>query len=367
MENTGKWMVNTGLDKELLKLQQTGRSEMKKQDGFQAGGKGVFKCSSCGQNTRETNETLGLEICPVCYEVGGLTNGLADANLNPEEFLASCNAINGFDPHIHLDNWALQLLADEGWEQDEIFGAFRDEQDDNGIPEWHMVMAHRAGMSISDYLTERDEVGRFWSKLTPKQQEALDWALGGMWDEWDELEEGDGQNVSMLQVVMHDTGMMEDLNYRLNKQWHEMAYGRGLPAVAIHSIEKCGRLTFQKVVDLRKVLGIPCQHKGMWSLLRVDGKNTCSICGEKFTDTETIKSTIEKLVELGNHVGNGELDEASKLARTLEQNNWIDKKMRADVERLYLDLQHVHSRIWDLVNKHEKALEGCDLVKIEES
>jgi len=85
---------------------------MKRQDGFMRGAGGVFKCLSCGKNTRATNETLGLEICPICYEIGGLQNGLSDGNITVAEFFERCEAIAGFDRETHIDK-STQSIIDE--------------------------------------------------------------------------------------------------------------------------------------------------------------------------------------------------------------------------------------------------------------
>jgi hypothetical protein len=47
---------------------------------FQAGGRGVFTCASCGRRTRETTSD-NPEICGPCYELAGFENGVTDLGI----------------------------------------------------------------------------------------------------------------------------------------------------------------------------------------------------------------------------------------------------------------------------------------------
>lgn len=91
---------------------------MRRRDGFIKGAGGVFKCVSCGQDTRATNETLGFGTCPVCHEIGGSLNSLSDGNITVAEFLERCEAIAGFDRDTHIDE-STQSIIDEAL-KDEI-------------------------------------------------------------------------------------------------------------------------------------------------------------------------------------------------------------------------------------------------------
>lgn len=82
----------------------------KRQDGFIKGAGGVFACASCGQNTRATNETQGFEICPICYDVGGMENSLSDGNMTVAEFMERCKAISGFDAEKHIGQHTQQII-----------------------------------------------------------------------------------------------------------------------------------------------------------------------------------------------------------------------------------------------------------------
>lgn len=84
----------------------------KRQDGFIHGRGGVITCLSCGQQTRETNETFGTEMCPICYRIGGLQNALSDGDIDHAEFKELVYAIKGFDPDVHIDNYTKALLEE---------------------------------------------------------------------------------------------------------------------------------------------------------------------------------------------------------------------------------------------------------------
>lgn len=83
---------------------------MKRQDGFIQGRGGVITCLSCKERTRETNETFGTEMCPVCYEIGELQNSLSDGTITHAEFKTWLFEIKGFNPEVHIDNYTKMLL-----------------------------------------------------------------------------------------------------------------------------------------------------------------------------------------------------------------------------------------------------------------
>jgi hypothetical protein len=58
---------------------------------------------------------------------------------------------------------------------------------------------------------------------------------------------------------------------------------------------------------------------------------------------------VNKIGELGNYVGNGELFEAGSAARELEKEGIISSDLRLRIERLYADLQNIHGEIWNAV------------------
>lgn len=52
-------------------------------------GSGVYKCISCGRQTRETGQDESRNnLCLPCYEVGGLENAYFDGGLTWEQFEA---------------------------------------------------------------------------------------------------------------------------------------------------------------------------------------------------------------------------------------------------------------------------------------
>jgi hypothetical protein len=59
----------------------------KRKDNFGSGWiKGTFDCPYCGHHTRETNETFGLGMCPLCWEEAGIENAYQDENITEEEY-----------------------------------------------------------------------------------------------------------------------------------------------------------------------------------------------------------------------------------------------------------------------------------------
>lgn len=55
------------------------QSTQKRHDGFKRGS-GVFTCSVCGKKTRQTNDSLGNDMCRKCEERSGHENSHADNN-----------------------------------------------------------------------------------------------------------------------------------------------------------------------------------------------------------------------------------------------------------------------------------------------
>lgn len=44
-------------------------------------GSGVYTCRCCGHRTRETGHCeSGVELCALCYEIGGLENQISDGH-----------------------------------------------------------------------------------------------------------------------------------------------------------------------------------------------------------------------------------------------------------------------------------------------
>jgi hypothetical protein len=68
---------------------------------------------------------------------------------------------------------------------------------------------------------------------------------------------------------------------------------------------------------------------------------------------EEHKEKVNKLAELGNFVGNGELHEAANAARDLEQAELISSDLRLRIERALTEQQHIHGDIWNIVGELE--------------
>ena len=93
--------------------------ETKKSDGYIKGAGGNFKCQECGKLTRATNETLNIgNICPVCYEIGGLQNSLSDGAITVDDFMGQIEMIPGYTGK-EIDSYTQTIIDDaRHWEEE---------------------------------------------------------------------------------------------------------------------------------------------------------------------------------------------------------------------------------------------------------
>lgn len=52
-----------------------------------AKGSGVYSCESCQHLTRKTGDGADLNLCELCYEIGGYMNSLSDNEPGSESYL----------------------------------------------------------------------------------------------------------------------------------------------------------------------------------------------------------------------------------------------------------------------------------------
>lgn len=46
-------------------------------------GSGCFICGCCGRRTRDVDGNGDLELCPECYDLGGIENEISDCGSTP--------------------------------------------------------------------------------------------------------------------------------------------------------------------------------------------------------------------------------------------------------------------------------------------
>jgi hypothetical protein len=92
----------------------------KSHDGFKRGGKGVYKCGSCGINTRRTDENshTDSETCADCFELAGIYNSYQDNGAEGvrdfrNEIISRCNNILKKGGKLDSDNQTLLDIANE--------------------------------------------------------------------------------------------------------------------------------------------------------------------------------------------------------------------------------------------------------------